>query len=156
MRDLAAQVELQPVTLGDLDCLAAMRQELYAHDPTAIHASRDRETLWQLINQPALGRAWLAISRGQCIGYLIITFCFSIEFGGRFALIDELFLAAEWRSRGLGSELLELLEHHLRGEGIGAIRLEVERSNVGAERLYRRQGFEPHDRHLMTKWLDRG
>ena len=34
------------------------------------------------------------------------------------------------------------------------MRLEVERANPGAYDLYRRLGFEPHDRTLMSKSLE--
>jgi ribosomal protein S18 acetylase RimI-like enzyme len=37
-----------------------------------------------------------------------------------------------------------------------ALRLEVERANRGALRLYERAGFEAHERDLMTLWLDPG
>jgi ribosomal protein S18 acetylase RimI-like enzyme len=38
--------------------------------------------------------------------------------------------------------------------GIHALHLEVERTNVAALRLYRKHGFEEHDRSLMTHRID--
>jgi ribosomal protein S18 acetylase RimI-like enzyme len=37
--------------------------------------------------------------------------------------------------------------------GVHTLHLEVERKNVRAHHLYRKMGFEDHDRYLMTKWL---
>src|SRR5262249_48231575 len=100
-------------------------------------------------------RAWLAEIESGIVGFAIVTFCYSIEFGGRFALIDELYLSPAARGQGVGTEVLRQIEAAMWAKGIGAIRLEVDRTNVGAERLYHRLGFEPHNRNLMTKWLKR-
>jgi ribosomal protein S18 acetylase RimI-like enzyme len=53
----------------------------------------------------------------------------------------EISLAPEWRGRGVGGALLAQLQNEVR-RGRGArIVLNVERTNVGAQRLYRRLGF---------------
>jgi ribosomal protein S18 acetylase RimI-like enzyme len=39
--------------------------------------------------------------------------------------------------------------------GVHAVHLEVDRGNDPAFELYRRTGYEDHDRLLMTKWLVR-
>jgi ribosomal protein S18 acetylase RimI-like enzyme len=39
--------------------------------------------------------------------------------------------------------------------GVSAVHLEVDRGNDPAFELYRRVGYEDHDRFLMTKWLNR-
>ncbi|HEX2680374.1 MAG TPA: hypothetical protein VHQ03_03690 [Candidatus Dormibacteraeota bacterium] len=35
--------------------------------------------------------------------------------------------------------------------GVHALHLEVTHANTGAQQLYRKFGFEDHDRYLMTK-----
>ena len=53
----------------------------------------------------------------------------------------EISLIPEWRGRGVGAGLIgQLQEAVLAGEAAGVV-LNVERTNVGAERLYRRLGF---------------
>jgi len=39
--------------------------------------------------------------------------------------------------------------------GVNAIHLEVDHGNDPAIELYRRAGYEDHDRFVMTKWLTR-
>lgn len=146
-------ITLRRAATGDVEWIAAFRRDLYAHDPDAIDEARDAETLLHLINKPDFGWALFIDVDGQCAGYVLLTFCFSVEFAGRFALIDELYVTPDQRGAGVGSKVLDQIEQHVRGAGLRAIRLEVERMNLGAWRLYRRQGFEPHDRRLMTKWL---
>ena len=86
-------------------------------------------------------------------GYLILTFGFSLEYGGRDAFIDEFFIATPHRGRGLGKAALEEVARLAPGLGVHAIHLEVADNNHGAESLYSRQGFYRHNRRLMTRWV---
>jgi ribosomal protein S18 acetylase RimI-like enzyme len=147
------ELTLRRAATADLEWIATFRRELYAHDPEGIDEQRDAETLLHLINKPDLGWALMIDVDGEAAGYVLVTFCFSVEFAGRFALIDELYVTPDRRGGGIGSQVLKQIEQHARGAGIRAIRLEVERMNLGAWRLYRKHGFEAHDRRLMTKWL---
>jgi ribosomal protein S18 acetylase RimI-like enzyme len=148
------QTALYPATVADVEKIAAMRRQLYEKYPATIDEPRDRHTLLQLIEQPALGAAWLIIADGKTVGYALVTYCYSIEFGGRFALLDELWLAPETRRHGIGADAIKLIEEILQPQKITALRLEVEQTNSGAQRFYGRNNFQLHDRRLMTRWLN--
>jgi ribosomal protein S18 acetylase RimI-like enzyme len=47
------------------------------------------------------------------------------------------------------------MESSCRRQGITALHLEVDHDNPDGRRLYLRRGFVDHERHLMTKRLDR-
>src|SRR5690348_1265035 len=96
---------------------------------------------------------WLIEDEHQAVGYLVLTVCFSLEFAGRFCLVDELFVSEESRGRGLGTQALEFATSWCRSQGMQALRLEVWTGNSGAIRLYERAGFALEERHLMTKRL---
>ncbi len=49
---------------------------------------------------------------------------------------------------------MQIAEAYCREHGVKALHLEVERHRQSAYELYRRAGFEDHDRYLMTKLLD--
>ena len=83
-----------------------------------------------------------------------MTLGFSLEYRDRDAFIDELYIAEHSRGMGLGREGLAVAEAYCRDRNVKAVHLEVEAHRVPALELYRRAGFEPHQRHLMTKWLD--
>jgi ribosomal protein S18 acetylase RimI-like enzyme len=148
------QPSLYPATASDLEKIAAMRRQLYEKSPATIDEPRDRHTMLQLIEQPQLGAAWLINVDGKTVGYALVTFCYSIEFGGRFALLDELYVAPESRRHGIGAEAVKLIEEILQPQKIAALRLEVEQTNSGAQRFYGRNNFQLHDRRLMTRWLN--
>ncbi|HJR53756.1 MAG TPA: GNAT family N-acetyltransferase [Gemmatimonadota bacterium] len=114
-----------------------------------------RGALAALWAEPLHGAAWLARADGEPVGYGILCCGFSLEYGGRDAFIDELYVRPGWRDRGIGNRLLDAMEARCRAAGIVALHLEVDHDNPDGLRLYTRRGFVDHRRHLMTKWLDR-
>jgi GNAT superfamily N-acetyltransferase len=126
---------------------------LYAESGGAYRRERARHAAEVLAGNPELGGIWLIDVGGETAGYLCLTLCFSLEFDGRFALLDELYVKEAWRGQRLGAEAIAFAEQWSRARGLTAIRLEVERTNLRALDLYRRRDFTAHDRHLMTKWL---
>jgi len=88
------------------------------------------------------------------IGYIVICFGWSVEFGGLDAIIDELYVRPGVRGRGIGTEALTALPRALSGAGLRAIHLEIAKDNVQALALYKRAGFTPRDGYFfMTKTL---
>lgn len=125
-------------------------QAFYAEEGLAYEAGRAEQALGLLLADPTLGRAWL-VEGG--VGYVVVTAGFSLEFAGRFALLDEIYLVPEARGRGLGGRMLAFVAEACRAKGFQALRLEVERHNAHARGLYSRSGFVAHDRDLMTRML---
>lgn len=86
------------------------------------------------------------------IGYIIVTFGWSVEFGGMDGFVDELYVRPGVRGRGIAGEVLISLPRALAGAGLKALHLEVGKENAGAARLYKRAGFRLRDGyHLMTR-----
>jgi diamine N-acetyltransferase len=112
-------------------------------------------TFQRFLSIPAFGRVWLLSEGSLPVGYIVLTIGFSFEFHGHDAFIDELFIDAAFRRRGYGRQALMFLEKKAREMGVNAIHLEVDQGNDPAFELYRRTGYEDHDRFLMTKWLNR-
>jgi GNAT superfamily N-acetyltransferase/predicted O-methyltransferase YrrM len=73
-----------------------------------------------------------------------------IEF--RNGIVPELYVAPEWRRRGVGRALLERLDEHFLSRGCGATVIEVFAPNVEARRFYSTLGYEERELRLY-KWL---
>lgn len=144
----------RPVEVSDFDALLPMIRALCESDGTPFDEAKVRGALARLVADESLGRVWLIESGGEAAGYVVLTFGFSLEFGGRDAFVDELYVREEFRGRGFGRRTIEVAERACRERGIRALHLEVERANTGAQRLYRRAGFCDHDRYLMTKMMN--
>ncbi|WP_170477920.1 GNAT family N-acetyltransferase [Ruegeria arenilitoris] len=83
------------------------------------------------------------------LGYIIITFGWSVEFGGMDAFVDEIYIRPAVRGRGIATEVLHDLPKALSGAGLTALHLEVDRANETAQSLYLRSGFKPRDRYML-------
>jgi len=141
---------LRPARPGDEDALIALMREFYVHERIQLDEPAARGALSALLADPSLGRVWWI---GDDAGYMVMTMCFSLEFFGRYALIDELYVREGFRGGGIGARAVEEAAAACAAWGVRALRLEVAWENEGAQRLYTRLGFTAHDRHLMTRWL---
>lgn len=142
-------------TEGDTETLIVFMREFYTLDSIAFDEGAAREALKQILNDDRLGRVWMITDAARPIGYVVMTLGFSLEFHGRDAFIDELYIEAGNRGRGIGSRVLEFVEAVCRSLDVKALHLEVGRENTGAYYLYRKHGFEDHDRRLMTRWISK-
>jgi ribosomal protein S18 acetylase RimI-like enzyme len=144
----------KPATSDEIEILIVMMRDFYAHDGTvAFDEAIARRSLLGVISDDTFGRVFLILLANEVAGYAVLTFGYSLEFHGRDAFVDEIYLRAEYRGRGIGKRALQFLTEVCAAEGVNALHLEVERTNTPAQAVYRKFGFEDHDRYLMTKWL---
>jgi diamine N-acetyltransferase len=138
----------------DLDSLLLLMRQMQADDPWSEPFDEDtvRGNLRELLSNSGYGLVYLAHSEQAPVGYLVICFDFSLEYRGKGAWIDELFVQSPYRGQGIGTQLLDLAESASREHGAQFLHLEVNHGNKALE-LYRRRGFIDHQRYLMTKPL---
>lgn len=98
------------------------------------------------------GEVLLAGFDGEICGYGILCYGYSIEYGGRDAFIDDVYIVPLFRSRGLGAALVEVLEERARAAGCRALHLEVMPENR-AKDWYSRLGWRDRGSKLLTKPL---
>jgi ribosomal protein S18 acetylase RimI-like enzyme len=141
-------------TSEDIETLIMMMRDLYGHDGLApLDEASARRALPGIIGDDTFGRVFIIFLEDEVAGYAVLTFGYSLEFHGRDAFVDELYLRNEYRGQGIGKRALEFLTEVCAAEGVSALHLEVERANTSAQAVYRKFGFEDHDRYLMTKWI---
>jgi ribosomal protein S18 acetylase RimI-like enzyme len=138
-------------TPEDLERLLPLVRELWKHEHMEWDEARTPAALARLLGDASLGRVWILEDSGRAIGYLALCFGYSLEFFGRDAFIDELYVEPGYRGQGHGFRLIEAVEAACPALGVSALHLEVDHVNERAKPLYRRAGFTDHDRFLMTK-----
>jgi GNAT superfamily N-acetyltransferase len=140
---------------SELELLLELMQEFYIIEHLTYDENVIRRGLQEIFENKNYGYAHLIKIDNKPAGYFIVTFGFSLEFHGRDALLDEFYIRKEFRGQGIGTVCLQYLENLCRNEGIHAVHLEVDRTNLRAKELYHRTGYEDHNRHLLTKWLNK-
>lgn len=141
-------------TEADCELLLGMMREYYAYDGHSWDEPRARTALLDLLREPSFGRAWLILDQDTPVGYIVLTFGYSLEFLGRDAFIDEFFLRPSHRGRGWGRETLAFIEGAARAAGVRAIHLEVVHANTTAKAVYLRSGYSDRGHYLMSKWIE--
>jgi ribosomal protein S18 acetylase RimI-like enzyme len=139
----------------DAPLVLALMREFVATQSYPFEEERARRAVSELLARPEHGAVWLIEEAGAPVGYVALALGFSLEYGGRDAFVDELYVRAAHRGRGLGRAALSFALAEAERRGVCAVHLEVERSNPSAQRLYRSLGFAGHDRELLTRRLRR-
>ena len=75
-----------------------------------------------------------------------------VEAVRRRAYVSYLYVAAEWRRRGIGRRLLEAMEAEARRCGCARLVIRYKAANLAAGRCYAAAGFQP-DQHIVSKPL---
>lgn len=147
-------ITIERATPADLDVLLVLMRHMQIDDPWSepFHETMVRKNLSELLHNSVYGLIYIAREERIPIGYLVICFDFSLEYRGKGAWIDELFVEPTHRGQGIGTQLLDLAESASREHHAQCLHLEVNQGNRAIE-LYRRRGFLDHQRYLMTKWL---
>ncbi|HEX8749115.1 MAG TPA: GNAT family N-acetyltransferase [Pyrinomonadaceae bacterium] len=142
----------------DIPVLVELMQEFYLEAPYTLDRDWAAESFRALLLDDSLGAVWIVFHDSEPAGYVVLTIKFSMEYGGPDAFIDDLFIRAAHRRRGLGRALLKALFVECERRRALAVHVEVGRDNVAANALYSSYGLKPYDdnRHTLTVRLGGG
>jgi len=141
---------LKPFAAGDYPEYLAMSREFYASDATDHQIPEDhfQRTFNEIAGGSPVAKGWLIIDEDhdptRPVGFFLVGMTWSNEFGGRVAWLEELYLRAETRGRGLGRQVLtEVIEKLKKEDQVVGFRLEVTPANESVAILYEKIGFVP-------------
>jgi len=133
-----------------LPLMAAFHEE----EHTEVDDAHRQAALSPLLDGSPYGEVFIIGPHIAPIGYVVLTYGWSIEFGGKDAFVDEVYLRPKVRGRGLGSEVLLAVGRYLIDAGVVAVHLEVDHDNATAIAMYEKTGFQIRGRYgLMTRRL---
>lgn len=155
------RLEARRATLEETERILDLMQAFYSEDKIAFHKERARKSVRELLSKPQYGAILLLTEAGttdageqeQALGFMVLTLCFTLEHGGIYVLLDELYLQEPLRGRGLGQAAIDLACQWAKEQGADAMRLEVHNHNPRAKALYIKNGFEDDHRDILTLWL---
>jgi len=147
----STEAEFRVAGPGDLETLVPLVREFWAIERIEFVEAGVRRALAGILGDETFGRMVLIELGAEAIGYYALTLGYSLEFFGRDAFVDEVYVREAHRSRGLGMRALAHAEAQCAQLGVGFLHLEVDHVNPRARALYERTGFVRHERALMTK-----
>ncbi len=132
---------IRPMEARDLGAVVAMVRALSDH-----HGDHPRLTEATLARD-ALGddpwvRVHVAEAAGRLIGYMVLTRLAWLHYGDRGMEIYHLFVAPDWRRRGIGQALIERAKHIALAEGCVELKVGSHPDNAAAGDYYLQLGFE--------------
>lgn len=136
----------------DKETFLHFTRDFYASD-AVLHTIPDRyhrNIFEEIMRSEQYAEGFLIEHEGIPAGYALLAKTYSHECGGLVVWIEEIYIAPEFRGKGLAKEFFEYLEEKY-GNSACRFRLELEPANEKAERLYRRLGFVPLDYKQMVK-----
>ena len=111
-----------------------------------------------LLDDPEGSSVLIAEADGGIVGVLSASWQRAIHVPGVYATIQDLWVDEDWRSRGVGAELVEAIASQARGRGVSRLEVGLPRETFAAiastESFYRRNGFEqlgPRMRRLLDE-----
>jgi ribosomal protein S18 acetylase RimI-like enzyme len=140
---------LQLASIQDWEVLVQLVQAFHRFEGVNLSDEQRETSLKTLLKNPELGGIWLICCRNQVVGYIVLCIGYSIEFSGKDAFIDELYIEPDFRGKGLGRQSLELIKTLAKARGIRALHLEVERSHISAQKLYAQANFEVREKYVL-------
>ena len=139
----------KPLEIADILIITQMMQDFYAIDNYPMDVEVAKTLFQEFISNEHLGKSWLIYSENEIVGYIILTFIFSFEYGGKIAFVDELFIKETARGKGFGKEAIQFIQQEVPKLKLKLLYLEVEPHNENAQKLYLAHDFELHNRKLM-------
>lgn len=110
-----------------------------------------KKNIKHFLKNSNLGKIWMIEKDEVAIGYLVLTFCFSFEYKGLYAYIDEIYIEETYRNQGIGTKAMEFAMRQAKKLKIKMIYLEVEKNNKKAKNIYTKLGFTENKRLLMMR-----
>lgn len=141
-------------TEADVDTLLPLVAAFHAEMGFDTDGDHRLRAVAPLLEGSPHGAIWLMGPRRSPVGYVAISFGWSVELGGMDAILDEIYVRPAVRGRGMALDALSAVAKALAQAGVVALHLEADRDAPALQRFYTRAGFQPRDRFvLMTRRL---
>lgn len=144
---------MRKASLADVHQLVEMMAEFYSDSPYRLNPRRAADAFTALLADERLGHIWIIQSNSKDVGYLVVTLCHSMTFGGIAAIVDDFFIQPAFRGAGLGKAAIEEVRSYCASHGVRAIQVETGQDNAVALAVYRRAGFVDTDHVHLTLGL---
>jgi ribosomal protein S18 acetylase RimI-like enzyme len=144
---------IRRASANDRGIVIALIREFYEIDRHPFDLVTVTSALEPLLVDDAFGQVWLiddAPDAAEPVGYGLLTWGYSLESGGRDALVDELYVRQ--RGRGVGADALAQMLDAAAAAGARRAFLETESHNERVRAFYSRLGFRTED----SVWMSRG
>jgi hypothetical protein len=118
-----------------------------------VPAAAEQNAVVEIASGEPLARAWLIQNKSELIGYCIVSLVFSVKQRGRGAVLDQIYITPELRTRQILRPVLEFVEYQ--AAQVGAIMLDIKFAFNDKPKsiAFKQMGFE-NGYSFMSKQLE--
>ena len=132
---------IRPVERPDLARLAEMIAALATHHGDCVQPTVERLEA-ELFGDAPLFHVLVACANGSLVGYASVSPRGQFQTLRRGGEVDNLYVEADWRGKGVGRALVEAAGVLIRSWGGDVLFIGTDRENTGAQSAYRAMGME--------------
>ena len=138
------------MTKDDKEIFLALSHEFY-NSPAVLSPIKEEfheNTFNELMRSREYLECYILEYDGQLAGFGLLNFSFCHEAGGKIVWIEELYIREDFRSHGIGRAFFAFVEEN---HPAMRYRLEVEKENERAVKLYKKLGYDFLEYDQMIK-----
>lgn len=131
---------IREMKADDKDAVLGFMREFYSSPAVSTNGSEEifkRDINACISNSPYL-KGYVFDNENQPVGYAMLAFSFSTEFGKPCVWLEDIFIAELYRGQEIAGRFIEFVREEYPDS---VVRLEVEKENTSAVRAYKKQGF---------------
>lgn len=137
-----ATIDFGPARPEDLPQLVELLHILFTQEhELAPDAAKQERGLRQILENPSIGRLYVAREGARVLGMVNIQRTVSTAEGGPVGSFEDFVVRPELRGQGLGARLMRYAIEQCEAEGLLRLLLLTDGDNSGAQRLYEKMGF---------------
>ena len=129
--------------LTDLDLVLSLMERFHLEAALPHDDTHRRRTVEPLLNSTPHGAIWLIGPQRAPLGYVLISFGWSVAFAGLEGFVHEIYVRPSVRGRGIGTEVLHAIAVSLTQNGLKALHVRLDQADTNAARFCARVGFAP-------------
>lgn len=134
-------------------CLSLMAK-YHAEQGLAYDDAHRQTVAAPLLAGSQMGAIWLIGPPRAPLGYVLVTFVWSVAAGGTVGWVSEIYMRPSVRKRGIGTETLHAVALALRAGGIKALHADIGTADDPILHFWKRVGFRPDGvRSVVTDHL---
>jgi GNAT superfamily N-acetyltransferase len=136
------ELSILPASKNDVDAICHLLAELFVQEADfAVNADKQANAVNAILASPEQGQILVLKMDNQLVGMVSLLYLISTAMGGKVAMLEDMIIAPEQRSQGLGQQLLNAAITFAREQGCLRITLLTDADNQRAQQFYQRQGF---------------
>jgi GNAT superfamily N-acetyltransferase len=127
---------------GDIEAMVTFLHHLFAlEEDFAIDADKNRAGLQLLLADQRVRTIFVAEAAGMVLGMVTAQIVVSTSSGGYSILLEDMYVDAGFRRKGIGTKLLAQVLVWGSAQGAGRVQLVADVTNIGALMFYRQAGL---------------